>query len=57
MEEMHLRKDLNEDSFECEFFQKSYQKRFYIQRRIVTAFSSQLFSEKQALKRDKGTFL
>lgn len=56
MEEMRLRKELNEDSFECDFFQKSYQERFYIQRRIVAAFSSQLFSEKQALKRDKETF-
>lgn len=56
MEEMRLRKELNEDSFECDFFQKSYQERFYIQRRIVAAFSSRLFSEKQALKRDKETF-
>lgn len=57
MEEMHLRKDLNGDIFECKFFQKSYQKRFCIQRRIVAAFSSELLSEKQALKRDKETFL
>lgn len=57
MEEMQFRKGLNEDRFECKFFQKSYQKRFYIQRRIVAAFSSLLLSEKQALKRDKETFL